>query len=305
MNDLLPTGWGLVGLIAAIIVVAWIILRKLRPRSDISSPTLGADLDWTQPDDALKKVHDFVVNNGTGAINWYQNRRQPKRLWGAVLRFGALIATAGAGFVPLSANLGIGAAAVGNAPGGIDSVWSTVLVGLAGLLVSIDVLGGYTSGWVRYMLAQQKVERCQDAFLLEWNALRVAGTPPAGMLDRAKTFLLAVGKIIDDETREWAMDFQNALKELDKARLKAEETERAGAITVSVANHQNVTGWTLEVDGAQRGATAGKNLAIADVAIGQRKLRAAGKDTNGKTLADETIVKVDGGQAVSVQMQLS
>ena len=155
------------------------------------------------------------------------------------------------------------------------------------------------------MLAQQKVERLRDAFLLEWNALKLAHTNAQGMLERAKTFLLVVGKVVDDETQEWATEFQNALKEMEKARKTAAEIERAGAIEVSVKNPQTVIGWTLEIDGSQRGQTSGKSLAVTDVLVGIRKLKAYGQDAQGKTFSDEKTVKVEGGTTVTKELELS
>jgi hypothetical protein len=54
-----------------------------------------------------------------------------------------------------------------------------------------------TVGWVRYMLAQQRVERAHDTFVMEWNALKAAKSDAAAMLDRATTLLLAIGKITE------------------------------------------------------------------------------------------------------------
>jgi hypothetical protein len=155
------------------------------------------------------------------------------------------------------------------------------------------------------MTAQQKVERLRDAFVLDWNGLKVAQAKPNAMLECAKSFLLAVGKVVDDETEEWATEFQNALKEMEKARKAAAEMERVGALEVSVTNHQSVTDWALEVDGAQRGRTSSKSLAVTDVRVGIRLVRAHGLDANGKTLSDEKAVKVDGGATVTKELELS
>ena len=203
---------------------------------------------------------------------------------------GAMVLTLAAGLVPLSS---------------IPPVWSTVMLAVAGLFVSLDVFAGHTSGWVRYMLAQQKIERLRDAFLLEWNALKVAKTDVPGMLERAKTFLLAVGKIVDDETQEWATEFQSALKEMEKARKAAAETDRAGGVEVTVKNPKAVTEWILEIDGGQRGRTSGKSLAVADVAPGLHRVKAYGDDPQGKRLSDEKTVKVEGGVTVTKEMELS
>jgi SMODS and SLOG-associating 2TM effector domain 2 len=280
-----------------LLLLGWALFRLLRPRADIQWNKLDSNLEWDpQSKDSLAKIYDYVVGFSDSTIGWYRKRRHAKRYWGVSLRVGALLATAAAGLVPLSKELGMGE---------ITAVWSTVLVAAAGIFVSVDALGGFTSGWVRYMLAQQKVERLRDAFLLDWNALKIAQPAPPDMLDRAKAFLLAVGKVVDDETQEWATEFQNALKEMEKVRKTAAEAERTGAVEVSVKNPQAVTGWTLEIDGSQRGRTSGKSLAVTDVFAGLRKLKAYGQDAQGRTLADEKTVKVQGGAMVAKELELS
>jgi len=116
--------------------------------------------------------------------------------------------------------------------------------------------------------------------------------------------LLAVGKVLDDETQEWATEFQNALKDLERARKTESETQRTGAIEISVRNPQMVTGWTLEIDGSQRGRSTGKTLAVSDVLVGLHKARAYGSDDQGRVLADERIIKVEGGTTVSRELEL-
>lgn len=284
----------------------WVILLSLiglvlfnlhNPGPDIKWETLSPDLKWdANSDESLNAIYQYVVAFSDSTILWYQSRRQPKRYVGVCLRASALLATVIAGLVPLSQEI-VGVE--------ISAVWSTVLIAIAGMVVSIDVLGGFTSGWVRYMLTQQKVERLRDAFLLEWNALKAAQTNTQSMLERAKTFLLGVGKVVDDETQEWATEFQNALKEMEKARKTAAEIERSGAIEILLKNHQTVTGWTLEIDGSQRGQTSGKSLAVTDVLIGIRKLKVYGLDASGKTRSDEKTVKVEGGATVTKELELS
>lgn len=212
------------------LLIGWLFARLCSTQKRYKMEPLDSNIQWDPPsDESLNKVYDYVVAFSNNTIQWYQSRRRPKRFLGVSLRLFALLGTAFAGLVPLSNNLF-------NIV--IQGAWSTVLIAGAGVFVSIDVFGGYTSGWVRYMLAQQRVERLRDGFLLEWNALKVAKTDAQGMLERAKTFLLAVGKVVDDETQEWATEFQNAIKEMEKARKTAAEIERTGAIEVSVKNPQ-------------------------------------------------------------------
>jgi hypothetical protein len=280
--------------LTAALLIVWLLRRG---GTDITWKTLDSNLDWSASESAsLAKVYDYVVSFADNTILWYQSRRRPKRQMGVFLRLSALLLTAGAGLVPLSPDL-FGVM--------ISPVWSTVMLAAAGLFVSIDILVGSTSGWVRYMLSQQRVERLRDAFLMEWNALKVAKTDTAGMLDRARLFLLAVGKVVDDETQEWATEFQNALKEMEKARKAEAEIPRTGALEVTVTNAHVVTDWSVEVDGNQRGRTSGKNVALTDVPVGLRKVRVHGEDAAGKRFSDEKTVKVDGGTVVSKEFVLS
>jgi len=280
-----------------LIPAGYVLYRVFRKKVDIKRPELDPNLDWSgKSDEALSKVYAYVVALSVGTIAWYQTRRGPKRSWGVFLRVGALVATAAAGFVPLSEDL---------ISIDIPGAWTTVLVAGAGMLVSIDSLAGHTSGWVRYMLAQQKVERLRDVFVLEWNALRVAGADAKGMLTRAQTFAAAVGKVTEDETQEWATEFQNALKQMERARRTAAEAEHTGAIEVSVKNPQAVQGWILEIDGNERGRTFGKTIAITDAVVGIRKLRVHGQDPQGKRLSDEKAVKVEGATTVTTELELS
>lgn len=285
-------------LLAAAALAVVLIYRRRAGRADIHWPEMP-ELKWggdaAAIETTMSEIYVYVVGFANSSIAWYQNRRRPKRSAGFLLRVGALVATVVAGLVPLFDDFGIK-----NVPVEV----STVLLALAGLCISIDTLAGYSSGWVRYMLAQQRIERCRDAFLMEWNALKLGLSTAQVMHERAKTFLLTVGKIVDDETQEWATEFQNALKELERARKAEADKPRSGAIEITVKNPELVEGWVLEIDGNERGRTSGKALAITDVFAGMRKARVHGLDRQGKTRSDEKIVKVEGGETAVLALEL-
>jgi len=290
------------GLIAIVLVAAVTALlvygRRLQGSADIEWPHLSPTLQWgTEPaaKESLAKIYEYAMGFCNSSIGWYQSRRFTKRTAGFLFRIGALLATATAGLIPLSEGLGLGR---------IPSVASTLLIAIAGLCISIDSIGGFTSGWVRYMTAQQKIERLRDAFLMDWNGLKIGGASADIVLGRLRTFLSAVGKVVDDESQEWATEFQNALKELERARRTEAETQLTGAIEISVKNPQAVTGWTLEIDGNQRGHTTGKSLAVTDVLSGTRKARVFGNDDKGRMLSDERILRVEGGATTSREFEL-
>ena len=114
---------------------------------------------------------------------------------------GALFLTAGAGLVPLSGPLGLPE---------MPAVWSTLLLAIAGGFVSVDILLGSTSGWVRYMLAQQQVERLRDRFMMDWNVLKVENADTSAAADanrsNARDCLKVIAKDKDDQ---WMVDYLN------------------------------------------------------------------------------------------------
>jgi hypothetical protein len=302
MTDFIVDYWWMLLLVAVVGSGIFLLYRDnplFRGKPDIKWEKLDADLKWDDDAataDSLGRIYEYVLGYSLNTIEWYQTRRRAKRRWGLSLRTGALLLTAGAGAVPLSDKLGIGP---------IEAVWSTLMLAAAGVLVSVDLLQGHTSGWVRYMLAQQKVERLRDEFLMDWNGLKAAKTDTKAMLERARTLLLAVGKVVDQETQEWATEFLNALKEMEKARKEAAEIERSGAVEVSVENPHVVAEWILEIDGGERGRTSGKTLAVTDVRVGIRKLKAYGEDANGNRFCAESAVNVRGGATVGKELELS
>src|SRR3954463_4746848 len=187
--------WSLVALVGAVVGVM-VVRRRMRRGTDIAWPTFPENLGWTDAaasDVSLGEIYKYAIGFSNASIDWYQNRRRPKRVAGFLLRVGALVATFIAGLVPLAGDPGLHP---------IAPQVSTLLLALAGLFVSIDGLGGFTSGWVRYMLAQQRIERARDAFLLEWNVLKLGSAHRRAMLEKARNYLQSVGKVIDDETRE-------------------------------------------------------------------------------------------------------
>lgn len=298
--------WGWLPLFILILVaVIWVGRRLLSDEApnDIAKVSLEASLDWQNAaPEALETVYGFVIKFADDSISWYQNRRRPKRSRGMFLRSGALFLTAAAGAIPL-----VGPALepfIGESEG-IAPVWSTILLALAGLAISFDRLEGATSGWIRYMLAQQKVERLREEFLIDWNALKLSNAKADVQLERAKALLVAVARVVDDETQEWATEFQNAIKEMEKVRKEAAELARSGALEVSIKNFADVDGdWMLEIDGSERGRTSGQTIAVTDVQVGIRKLRATGKDQSGRKLSDEGVAEVKGGAILPKELEL-
>jgi hypothetical protein len=90
--------------------------------------------------------------------------------------------------------------------------------------LAFDKFAGFTSGWVRFMLAEMELTRLRDGFRFDWQSARLAwqdGNPnkiqAAEMLARAKKFMEECGAVVAEETKVWAAEFQGVIRNLDDA----------------------------------------------------------------------------------------
>lgn len=220
--DYVVAGGGVLLLVGvALVLYGW----RRSARADIRFPEWPEDLDWSDPaavEASLARVHRFARAYSGASRDWYRERRKTKRQVGFGLRLGAMFATAAAGIYPIAGPLATS--------GPVEVGWSAVLAGLAALFLAIDKFGGYTSGWVRYMLAEQEVERLERSFLLEWERVRLQGAVPSS--DRASKLLrlvrlnvLRVFDVVSRETRAWAAEFRAALREIEATAVEAAAPE--------------------------------------------------------------------------------
>jgi len=298
-SGLAPWVYVLLGVLVVGGLLLFILTRK---KEDIArQERTSLSLPWGDDAgaDSLKKVYDFVTKYARDSITWYASRRKPKRRFGFLLRAAAMVLTALAGLIPVTQQLGLS----------LDAGWATVALAIAALCISFDHFGGFTSGWVRYMLAQQQIERLEHAFLLDWN-LWLASAPNPDEPDvqegltLARAFLMAVNKVIEDETKQWATDFQAAIKEIERAAAEAADSAKAGAVTVEVENPGDVDSWRLEVDGTLVGTYKSATAVVTGLAAGIHKVRASGRKGNVEKAA-EAAVTVMSSVAATVKLTLS
>ncbi len=174
------------------------------------------ELSWKPSEyiDSLDKLYKYVLTETNSAMQWYSEKRRNKKVWGCGLRIGAVIATGVAGIIPVISQIAVS----------VNTLWATVAIAIAAILIALDRFAGFTSGWVRYMLAELEINQIQEAFYFDWEKSRFsyAETDPTPeqvkeSLSQCKDFLLKVRGVVNDETSLWASEFQTALKEIEKA----------------------------------------------------------------------------------------
>lgn len=267
-------------------------------------PNPFPDLNWKDGEEgrSLDKLAAYAMGEAEQAILWYLEKKRSKRRGARFFRGGAIVLAGIAGLIPVLPAI---------ASFEVDPAWATVVAAVAAVMVAWDRFMGYTSGWVRFILAQQEISRVLEVFRLEWEGHRQAmeGEPPDGeqaaaMIQHCKVLLQQVQGIVQQETQSWAMEFQNVIKELDEAVKATERTRQLGAINLSIANGDEVAGeWTLKVDGGAATSHSGKQGAINHLAPGIHTIAIHGT-IDGKEGSAEKAVDVAAGAIATVELTL-
>jgi hypothetical protein len=193
-------------------------------KDDIKPGNFPADLKWSQDDasKSLEKLYKFANDECERAIDWYFNKKRNKKIFGYSLRIGAILAFAVSGLIPI-----LGEIYEKNNIPGISPAWATVALAITAIFVALDRLGGYTSGWVRYICSGQILSQLQSDFRIEWEKLELVlqggqtdSTTVRKGIDKCKEFLAQINSTVRAETDQWAQDFQNALLEFEEKTKK-------------------------------------------------------------------------------------
>jgi SMODS and SLOG-associating 2TM effector domain 2 len=267
------------------------------------------DLEWGADHlrESLDAVYHYAVDKARQAQRWYFAKKSWKRRWGWVLRVTALVATPLAGLLPVMDSMLRDTRNLTIPPG-----WATVLIALAGLCVMLDRFGGFTSGWIRYVLTAQKIGRELESFRFAWDQKKsqLAGIQPGvaqarQFLDDALRFTAKISELVAEETAQWAIEFEGALREIEAAAEAVSRPQQQGGINLTVKNGSlSVGGWRLRIDEGEPQSKAGNRAGVNSLAPGLHVIHITGK-IDGKTASDEQTVEVVGGTVCEIEMELA
>ena len=283
------------------------------PLSQSGAPDLAPDhfpeVQWEEAgEESLEKLRKYVIGEAQEAMDWYLRRRRWKRRGAQVTRVGAIAAVTAASVIPVLAQLLGSDGRFAFNPG-----WGTVVLAAAALLVALDYFYGYTSSWVRYLDAEQKIARIVYEFQFDWERFRVVwvgGTPTpdqmAAALVRLRDSVLRVQQVVEDETSLWATEFRSTLKQLDDAARARPAPVPAGVgANVTVTNGATLDdGWHLAVSDGQIEPHRGTRAALTDLKPGPCKFAAEGV-LKGRPVRDEVTVEVPQQGVVEVSLTLN
>jgi hypothetical protein len=176
-------------------------------------PLAFPQVSWREGDlaDALEALYRWVEGQAMRASNWYLRERRAKAWASRGLRIAAtVLATAGAALPFVAAN-----------SDDVDIAWGYVLLALAAGAVALDRFFGLSSAWMRYMTAQQAIQRRLQHLQFSWAASQLARGDRAPTRDEAQALLTQLAEAATDiseevrmETAAWTDEFRSNIGEL-------------------------------------------------------------------------------------------
>lgn len=285
-------------------------MRQISNGKDISLELLDG-LDWKAGAvrESLEKVAKHASEHAAVAIEWYRDRRAWKRRLARTTRTLVILLVAAAGALPMVQQLLLTSAGTST----LSPVWPSLIAAAAALLLAFDKFFGLSSGWIRFIVAEDAIRSALQAFEFGWQGrlASMAAREPAPeevqqALEEIKTFAGRINAIVSDETQRWVAEFQAALGDIEEKARAAEAASRTGAVSVTVTNGDAVDppGWTLDADFGPARTVRGRTAALAGLSPGDHVLRLSARAKD-KELHAEAIAAVQSGKSTAVEMTLA
>lgn len=274
------------------------------------SGDMGAQLE------SLRKYAETKIHD---ELNWYCQKKRGRSVTSQALRFFAVVLSVIGGLVPILVSV------FGSRPRWpwLDAFTDLrfgqlgyLLLAVAAGLVLLDKYFGYSTGWMRYIVAIQAIEKAREAFRLDWAALSrklltVAEQTPeqteaiGRMIERVRSVIVEVKEQTEKETQAWIQEFQTNLAQFEKDLKAQMEAGRPGGIDAEVTDGDKAdTPVELSLDGMIADRFSGRAGSIGYVAPGMHRITAKAQKA-GSDYSASTMVTVGGGQICVVKLTLN
>ena len=223
-------------------------------------PSAPADFVTSKWGSALAEMFKSAVIHAQSRIDWYDTKssvQQGKAKW---LRWLSLLFFSLGTAAPLLMALAnkiekIGDLEVGKWP---YAEAGYMLLAVAGAFVVFDQFFQYSASWMRFRLAQARLEVLLTDLRYSWDCELAScggvitdGTVAAKLVGLLRDFAVGIESTAEAETKEWAAKFSDGLSKFDQ-NLKAAQGSGGGAAAVPPGGGSGVN--AVGVSGAGAGA---------------------------------------------------
>ena len=192
--------------------------RSNKPGSDLQ-PSTSSELHWDEEHrrHSLDVVYKRAEDHALSAIDWYLHAKRSKKNCAQFLRIGMIGSSAVAGLLPLLSQI------YQDKLSSLSPAWTTIALGVAGVLMAIDKYFGCSNAWMRFIATEHRIRLALHEFQMDydfeqskWMDNLPSSEQAQAMLSRCKSFISQVDTLILQETNEWLVEFQNAVKQKDE-----------------------------------------------------------------------------------------
>lgn len=252
-------------------------------------------------------IFEKAINDCKGATIWYTNAKKSKKWWAQTIRISSILLGAIAALLPTISDM-VNKGRTRTIPAG----WTTICLGGAGAILLLDKFFGFSSAWMRYIIAEMQLRQMEQEFEMDWENARASWqeSPPSKdeinqMLARCKAFTSQISTIIREETNVWVQEFQNTIKSLDESIKSKPAVTEPGALNLTISNEDVAKeGWEMIIDNGDaekhKGYTAGKRNLIP----GRHEVVVKAK-INGKELQAGKVFLIPAGGICEEKMTLA
>lgn len=273
-------------------------------RIDLKAAAFPTIADWSQPSlgSNILLVAAYAEKQARDSVDWYFSGRKIRRVFCRICRLLAIVLTAAAGIIPVVSQA--------YEQWGLKPVHSTLCLAAAGLWLALDRFWGFTSGWVRYIQTGQQLSNLLEQFRFDFNKERLAWSGAQPSLPQAqaafvqiRTFVQQVHSVVAEETKAWAAEFSDVLKQFDAEAKALSDTVRKSVLQVNLTNGHQSPVWQMAIDGGPFEPKSGKQAA-ATVFPGLHVVVVKGQVSGNETRA-EGAIDVKAGTVASLDLTLA
>ncbi|NBB65247.1 SLATT domain-containing protein [Pseudomonas sp. ODNR1LW] len=172
---------------------------------------------WTLPSSVKGRSADIVSDRlryARRSTDWY---RKKKRVRQSVSKFGRLVAI-------ISLTLGGIAPLVSSIYESVHPLVGYVLLAIGGFVLLADRVFGFSSGWMRFMLAATKIESATEIYRIRAIGLLMEkpGVNDEAVIKISEMFTAEVSSIIIDETAAWTEEFNLGRDEISALGIQSQ-----------------------------------------------------------------------------------
>ena len=192
--------------------------RPNKPGNDLQ-PAMSSELFWDEEHrrQSLEVVYKRAEDHALSTIDWYLHAKRRKKNCAQFIRLGTIASSAVAGLLPLLSQ--IYQAQLSS----LSPAWTTIALGVAGVLMAFDKFFGCSNAWMRFIATEHRIRQALHEFQMDydieqskWENNLPNSEQAQVVLGCCKTFISQVDTIILQETNEWLVEFQNAIKQKDE-----------------------------------------------------------------------------------------